>query len=137
MSSLPQISPLAKQPPRGVATRPDLPSDLPMIVNPAGLSAALVVRWDRYLGLAPSLRQLLRLKSLIMPPATKSDFVECLRATGSRTADGKAWSAVSVNTWSDELRRQGLMTADHACQPAFLHLIAADAGASGDADALA
>src|SRR5260221_1585865 len=113
MSLLPQISPLTKTPPRG----PDLLSDLPMIVNPAALPAAVVVRWDRYLGLAPSLRLLPRLKSLIVPPATKSDFVECLRATGSRTPDGKGWSAVSVNTWSDELRRQGLMTADHACQP--------------------
>jgi len=133
MSLLPQISPLAKTPPRG----PDLLSDLPMIVNPTDLPAAVVVRWNRYLGLASSLRLLLRLKSLIVPSATKSDFVECLRATGSRTPEGKAWSAVSVNTWSDELRRQGLMTADHACQPALLHLIAADAGASGDADALA
>ncbi len=69
-----------------------------MNVNPADLSAASAVLWDRYLGLAPSLRLLLRLKSLIMPPATRSDFVECLRATGSRTPDGKAWSAASVNT---------------------------------------
>ena len=137
MSSLPQINALAKDLPRGSTTCPDLPSDLRMNVNPADLSAAAALLWDRYLGLAPSLRLLLRLKSLIMPPATKSDFVECLRATGSRTPDGKAWSAISVNTWSDELRRQGLMTADHACPPSLLHLMAAHAGASEDADALA
>ena len=93
--------------------------------------------WDRYVRLAPSLRLLLRLKSLIVPPAGKTEFVECLKATGSRTPDDKAWTAVSVNSWSDVLRHQGLMTADGACPPALLHLVAADAGASEDVVALA
>ena len=92
--------------------------------------------WDRYVGLAPSLSRLLRLKSLIVPAGSKSEFVECLKASGSRTPDDKAWSAVSVNTWSDELRRQGLMTAENACAPEMLHDVAADAGASEDASAL-
>ncbi len=79
---------------------------------------------------------LLRLKSLIVPGATKSEFVECIKASGSRTPDGKIWTAVLVNTWSDELRRQGLMTAENACAPALLHQVAADGGSSEDADAL-
>jgi superfamily II DNA or RNA helicase len=93
--------------------------------------------WDRYIRLAPSLRLLLRLKSLIVPPVAKSEFVECLKATGSQTPDGKAWTAVSVNAWSDELRHQGLMTGENTWPPGLLHLVAADAGASEDADALA
>ena len=93
--------------------------------------------WDRYVQLTPGLRRLLWLKGLIVPPITKSDFVECLRATGSRAPDGKAWSAVSANTGFDALRRQWLMTSDNACPPALLHPVAVDAGASGDADALA
>ena len=87
-------------------------------ISPRSPAATL---WDRYVRLPPSLRMLLRLKSLIVPGATKSEFVECIKASGSRTPDGKIWTAVSVNTWSDELRRQGLMTAENACAPALLH----------------
>jgi superfamily II DNA or RNA helicase len=92
---------------------------------------------NRYVQLPPSLKLLLRLKSLIVPAGTKSEFVECLRSTGSRTADGKAWSAISVNACCEELRRQNLMTSDQACEPDLVHLIAADAGSSDDAAMLA
>jgi superfamily II DNA or RNA helicase len=93
--------------------------------------------WDRYVGLRGSLKALLRLKSLIIPAVTKIEFVDCLKATGLRTPDDKAWTAVSVNTWSDELRHAGLLTPDGACVPALLHQVAADATVSEDADALA
>jgi superfamily II DNA or RNA helicase len=93
--------------------------------------------WDRYAALPPSLKLLLRLKSLIIPPVTKSEFVDCLKVTRSRTPDDKAWSAISVNTWCDELRGSGLLAPDNACLPALLHQVAADAGASPDAAALA
>ena len=102
-------------------------------ISPRSPAATL---WDRYVRLPPSLRMLLRLKSLIVPGATKSEFVECIKASGSRTPDGKTWTAVLVNTWSDELRRQGLMTAENACAPALLHQVAADGGSSEDANAL-
>ncbi len=116
-------------------TRPNPGCNTQMNVISAKLPADKL--WHRYIQLAPSLRLLLRLKSLIMPPATKTEFMDCLKATGSRTPDHKAWTAVSVNTWSDELRRQGLMTADNACPPGLLHLVAADAGDSEDAGTLA
>jgi superfamily II DNA or RNA helicase len=93
--------------------------------------------WQRYEELRPSVKQLLRLKSLMVPSVTKSEFVECLKAAGSRTPDGKAWSAISVNAWSDGFVKVGLLTPDHACPPALLHAVAADAGASDDAAALA
>jgi hypothetical protein len=99
----------------GVATRLDLRNDQRMNgISARPAATGSVALWERHLGLAPSLRMLLQLKSLIMPPASKADFAECMRASGSRTPDGKVWSAVAVDTWSAELRRQGLLTRDHA-----------------------
>jgi superfamily II DNA or RNA helicase len=92
--------------------------------------------WDRYVSLLPNLKLLVRLKSLLVPPVTKSDFVECLKAAGSRTPDGRAWTVASVSSWCDELRRPGLLTADDGCPPDLLCQVAADAGASEDAPAL-
>ena len=92
--------------------------------------------WDRYVSLLPNLKLLLRLKCLLVPAVTKSDFVECLKAAGSRAPDGKAWTVASVSNWCDELRRPGLLTADDACPPELLCQVAADAVACEDATAL-
>ncbi len=92
--------------------------------------------WERYAALLPSLKTMLRLRALIVPATTKLLFVDCLKASDTRAPDGKAWSAVSINTLSDELRRQDLVTAEYECVPAMLHALAVDAGASEQAEAL-
>ena len=92
--------------------------------------------WDRYTQLDPDTKMLVRLKSLLVPAGTKAEFVECLKATGSRTSDGSAWTGPSVKLWTDRLGAQGLLTPDGSCPPALLHQMAVDAGASGDADAM-
>jgi len=93
--------------------------------------------WEVYARLAPGPKLVMRLKSLIDPPVTKIEFFECLKATGSRSADGNAWTAQLVQAVLDELRGLGLLTADHACVPALLHPVAKDAAASDDAAMLA
>ena len=102
-------------------------------IAPHPQTAALL---DRYKRLPPSLTLMLRLKSLIVPPAAKPEFLECLKATGLRARDGKAWASQLVSALLDELRSQGLLTNDHACVPALLHAVATDAGASEDTKAL-
>jgi superfamily II DNA or RNA helicase len=98
---------------------------------------SLYIHWDRYIRLPPSLKMFVRLKSLLVPPVAKPEFMDCLKATGSRTRDGKAWTSQLVSGVLDELHDLGLLTKDHACLPALLHAVAADAGASEDARALA
>ena len=93
--------------------------------------------WEFYDRLAPSPKLAMRLKSLIHPAVTKAEFVECLKATGARSLDGKAWTAQMVHAMLDELRGMGLLTADHACVPSLLHPVATDAAGSGDAGMLA
>ena len=97
------------------------------------LAAAL---WERFMALPPPLKTMLRLRALIVPPTTKLLFVDCLKASGTPAPDGKAWTAVSITTWSDELRRQDLVTAEYECVPAMLHAVAVDAGASEQAETL-
>jgi hypothetical protein len=58
------------------------------VIAPSANSAAL---WDRYLRLGPDARLVLRLKSLIVPAVTKTDFATCLARTGLRTVAGKAF----------------------------------------------
>jgi hypothetical protein len=93
--------------------------------------------WDRYVGLPPGPKFLLRLKGLGFQATTKTEFVDCLRATGRRPLDGKAWSAPIVTPMLDELRDQGLLTDNFTCPPALLHSVAADAAASEDAEVMA
>ena len=97
----------------------------------------VAVLWDRYIRLPPSLKLMLRLNSLIVPPAAKPEFLDCLKATGSRARNGKAWAVQLVSGLLDELRGQGLLTKDNACVPVLLHAVATDAAASEDARALA
>ena len=92
--------------------------------------------WERFMALPPPLKTMLRLRALIVPPTTKLLFVDCLKASGTPAPDGKAWTAVSITTWSDELRRQDLVTAEYECVPAMLHAVAVDAGASEQAETL-
>ena len=75
----------------------------------------------RYAQLPPGPKLILRLKSLTIPQVTKSEFIDCMRATGRRTQEGKAWSPQLINAMFDELRRQGLLTDDLACLPALVH----------------
>jgi len=93
--------------------------------------------WDHYLRLPSGPKLLLRLKSLIGSSVTKTEFIDCLKATGLRTPEGKAWSPQLVNAQFADLRAEGLLTDDNACPPALLHRVAADAGASEDAAARA
>ncbi len=100
------------------------PSDLP----------DLQARYER---LEPPLKRLMRLKSLLVPAVTKSEFVECLKRTGGRTPDDKAWTGSAVNIWVEQLQRARLLTRDGDCVPALLHPIAEDAGAAEEAPVLA
>jgi len=92
--------------------------------------------WDRYAQLPAGAKLVLRLKSLLFLPTTKTVFLECLTRSGLRAPDGKAWSSRSVNVVLEELRRQRLLTEDLACPPALLHPFAADAAASADSELL-
>ena len=93
--------------------------------------------WERYVGLAPGPKLLLRLKSLMIPAPGKVAFAECVTKSGLRSTDGRIWSARSVAAMLDEMAGQGLLTPNLACPPALLHLVAADAAESADAGALA
>ena len=102
-------------------------------IAPHSQTAALL---DRYNRLPPSLKLILRLKSLIVPPVAKPEFLDCLKASGLRARDGRAWASQLVSTSLDELRAQGLVTNDHACVPAILHAVATEAGAFEETEAL-
>ena len=78
----------------------------------------------------------LRLKSLVFLPTGKSIFLECLTRSGLRAPDGRPWSSRSVNEVLDGLAHQGLLTENLACPPALLDLVAVDAAASEDGEAL-
>ncbi|MDQ2803196.1 MAG: DEAD/DEAH box helicase [Pseudomonadota bacterium] len=92
--------------------------------------------WDRYTGLSTGLKLVLRLKSLVFLPTTKTVFLECLTRSGLRGPDGKAWSSRSLNAVLDELVRQGLLTEDLACAPSLLHAVAVDAAQAPEAGSL-
>jgi hypothetical protein len=104
------------------------------VITPSANSAAL---WGRYVRLAPGAKLILRLKSLIVPAVTKSEFAECLARTGLRTHAGKARTGATINPVINDLLSQGLLNANLECVPELLHQVAADAGASEDAEALA
>ena len=91
---------------------------------------------ERYAGLTPGPKLVLRLKSLVFLPAGKTEFLQCLTRGGLRMPDGKAWSSRSVNVALDQLLSQKLLTENLACAAALLHPVAVDAAASGDAEML-
>ena len=93
-------------------------------------------RRDQYARLPPEPKRVLWLKSLVLLPVGKSDFLACLTRSGLRAPDGTAWSARSANTATDELLRRGLLTESLVCPPALLHLTAVDAAASPEAERL-
>ena len=101
------------------------------------ISSASDALWNRYGQLSAGPRLLLRLKSLIFQPTTKTQFFDCLRASGQRTPHGKAWSSMAVSPMIEELLGLGLLAEDLTCQPALLHPVAADAVSSDQAAALA
>lgn len=103
-------------------------------IAPIANSAA---RWDCYVRLGPDARLILRLKSLIVPAVTKTEFAACLARTALRTGAGKAWAPVTINPVINDLLSQGLLNADLECVPELLHQVAADAGMSEDAEVLA
>ena len=104
------------------------------VIAPSVHSAA---RWGRYARLGPDAKLILRLKSLIVPVVTKTEFAECLARTGLRTRAGKAWAAATINPGINDLLSQGLLNADLQCVPELLHQVAADAGTSEEAEVLA
>jgi hypothetical protein len=93
--------------------------------------------WDVFQRLEPPSQMVLRLKALIGAPVTRGAFIEVLRATGIRTPDGKAWSAISLNPLMDRLRSQGLLEDDLTVPDPLMHRMAIDAAGSRDARAFA
>jgi superfamily II DNA or RNA helicase len=93
--------------------------------------------FERTLRLPPDQRLILRLNSLLFPPATRNDFVECLKATGQRMPDGKVWTQAALSSKVDLLVKQGLLSVNFACPPALRHAVATEAMESEDATALA
>ncbi len=92
--------------------------------------------WDRYLGLADGLRQVLRLKSLVVPAVGKSAFADCLLRSGLRDAQGRAWTSRSLNAALEQLTAQGLLTPDLGCPEKLAHAIAVDACAAAEGPAM-
>ncbi len=88
--------------------------------------------WDRYARLPAGPKLVLRLKSLVFLPTSKTVFLDCLAASGLRMPDGKAWSPRSVNLVLEGLLGEGLLTEELACLPALLHPVAVDAVAAAD-----
>jgi superfamily II DNA or RNA helicase len=76
----------------------------------------------------------LRLKSLVFLPTTKSVFSAILSRSGSKTPEGRAWSSQSINTALELLDREQLLTEDLACVPALLHPVAVDTIAAPDGE---
>jgi superfamily II DNA or RNA helicase len=93
--------------------------------------------WQKFVGLPPGAKQLLRLKSLIFLPTTKTVFQDCLVRSGLRMPTGKAWSHGTITPVLDELRRLSLLTGDLACAPALLHPVAIDAIGSAEGPLMA
>jgi hypothetical protein len=104
------------------------------VIAPSAQSTALR---DRYARLAPDAKLILRLKSLIVPAVAKAEFAQCLARTGLRTRAGKVWTAAMIAPVINDLLSQGLLNANLECVPELLHPVAADAGASADAEVLA
>lgn len=101
------------------------------------LSPQATSLWDAYQRLPPSHQLFLRLKSLLLFSGPKSDFIDCLKATGIRSPTGKAWSPQVANPILDDLVRQGLLSEHLTCPAPLLHPVAMDAAASNDAGAFA
>jgi hypothetical protein len=91
---------------------------------------------DQYARLPPEPKRVLWLKSLVLLPVGKSEFLACLTRSGLRAPDGSPWTARSANTATDELLRRGLLAENLTCQPALLHAAAVDAAASPEAERL-
>jgi superfamily II DNA or RNA helicase len=92
---------------------------------------------DRYNRLPLGQKMVLRLKSLLRPAASPAELVECLKATGVRTPNGKAWTSPLVSALQDELRHAGLLTREGACLPELVHEVAVEATTGPEASALA
>lgn len=87
---------------------------------------------DRYAGLPPDLKHVMRLKSLVVPSVTKADFAACLTESGLRGPAGKALLPVAVNAMLNDLIALGLLTRELECLPAIRHNVAVDAIGSDD-----
>ena len=100
------------------------------MVDPAQSQPKPEPIWERYAKLPPGPKAVLRLKSLVFLPTTKSVFLDILARSGARTPDGRAWSGQSVNAALEVLVREGLLTEELACVPPLLHPVAIDAVAA-------
>ena len=112
---------------------PDTRARSPM-ANPARPRPEPDVTWERYSRLPPGPKVVLRLKSLVFLPTTKSVFSDILTRSGSKTPEGRAWSSQSINVALELLGREELLTEDLACVPALLHPVAIDAVAAPDGE---
>jgi superfamily II DNA or RNA helicase len=93
--------------------------------------------WERLESLSDGGRQILRLKSLVFLPTTKTTFQDCLIRSGLRMPSGKAWSNATINPVLEELLRLKLLTRDLACTPLLLHPVAIDAMTSPEGPLMA
>ena len=71
--------------------------------------------------LAEAERLLLHLKYLLLFPTPNGQFVECLKAMGAKTPEGRQWSYVAAQPVLDRLSKKRLLAVDHGCLPALAH----------------
>ncbi|MGI4943462.1 MAG: DEAD/DEAH box helicase [Janthinobacterium lividum] len=88
------------------------------------------------MALATGLKLVMRLKSLVLLPTNKTQFLQCLTRSGIRGPDGRAWSSQSSNNALTGLQHQGLLSDEFACHPTLLHPVAIDAATSEKGEAL-
>ena len=89
--------------------------------------------WDRYVRLPPDLKLIMRLKAMLYLTHLKNEFVECLKATNLKMAEGRMWTHSAVAVMIDKLRGQGLLTTEYYCLPELLDPVTIDAVASDQA----
>ncbi len=84
--------------------------------------------------LAEAERLLLHLKYLLLLPTPNGQFVECLKAMGAKTPEGRQWSYVAAQPVLDRLSKKRLLAVDHCCLPALAHDITEQAIAAPTAE---
>lgn len=92
--------------------------------------------WDRYVALPADFKTVMRLKSFVLLPTNKTQFLQCVMRSDSRGPNGRAWSSPSLNDVLDQLQRQGLLTDEFACNPTLLHPVCVDAAACEQSEQL-
>jgi superfamily II DNA or RNA helicase len=98
---------------------------------------ALPKLWAQYRRLPMPIRDIIRLKSLLLTPTNKTPFLDCAARAGLLTPDGKAWTPQTLNPILDDLVRKALLTDTLACAPELRHAVTAETMASADGATMA